>query len=40
MEHRMHLCNNALMFMLDDAHDQVLVAFNIWDVTTVRQIRA
>jgi hypothetical protein len=28
-----HVYNNALIIMQDDAHDQVLVAFNIWDVT-------
>jgi hypothetical protein len=25
----------CLMVMHDDAHDQILVAFNIWDVTVI-----
>jgi hypothetical protein len=30
-----HVYKNALLIMQDGAHDQVLVAFNIWDVTYV-----
>jgi hypothetical protein len=33
-EYMVHVYNNALIIMQDDAHDQVFVAFNIWDVTT------
>jgi hypothetical protein len=33
LKHMVHVYNNALIIMQDEAHDQVLVAFNIWDVT-------
>jgi hypothetical protein len=33
LKNMVHLCNNALVFMHDDGHDQGLIAFNIWDVT-------
>jgi hypothetical protein len=33
LELMVHVCNNTYWFMHDDAYDQVLVAFNIWDVT-------
>jgi hypothetical protein len=33
MQHMSAFMQQCLVIMHDDAHDQVFVAFNIWDVT-------
>jgi hypothetical protein len=37
MKHMSAFMQQCLVIMHDDAHDQVLVAFNIWDVTRARE---